>query len=181
MTRPRLATVWLGGCSGCHMSLLGTDEWLFEAGCGRRPGVQPDRGREGVPARRRRVPGGGAVANEDNLEFARAWCANVRRSSCRSVTARCRTAMTAMRNPLGDPEGILRRVYVDAPDRDAQVPHAPGIVPLLLAQVRPLHQVIDVDAFVPGCPAPAGRIREAIEALLAGRRPPTTGESIRFG
>lgn len=26
----KLATVWLAGCSGCHMSFLDLDEWLFE-------------------------------------------------------------------------------------------------------------------------------------------------------
>ena len=26
----RFATVWLAGCSGCHMSFLDLDEWLFE-------------------------------------------------------------------------------------------------------------------------------------------------------
>src|SRR4051794_41600029 len=26
----RLATVWLGGCSGCHMSFLDLDEFLFD-------------------------------------------------------------------------------------------------------------------------------------------------------
>ncbi|MEB3193991.1 MAG: oxidoreductase, partial [Cyanobacteriota bacterium] len=32
MTPPRLrfATVWLAGCSGCHMSFLDLDEFLFE-------------------------------------------------------------------------------------------------------------------------------------------------------
>ena len=28
--RPKLATVWLGGCSGCHMSFLDLDERLIE-------------------------------------------------------------------------------------------------------------------------------------------------------
>jgi NAD-reducing hydrogenase small subunit len=28
--KPRLATVWLGGCSGCHMSFLDLDERLAE-------------------------------------------------------------------------------------------------------------------------------------------------------
>src|SRR5664279_6609550 len=30
MTKPRLATVWLDGCSGCHMSFLDMDERLLE-------------------------------------------------------------------------------------------------------------------------------------------------------
>lgn len=30
MSRLRIATIWLGGCSGCHMSLLDLDEWLIE-------------------------------------------------------------------------------------------------------------------------------------------------------
>ena len=28
--KPRVATVWLGGCSGCHMSFLDLDERLLE-------------------------------------------------------------------------------------------------------------------------------------------------------
>jgi len=28
--KPRVATVWLGGCSGCHMSLLDMDERLID-------------------------------------------------------------------------------------------------------------------------------------------------------
>ena len=30
MTKPRLATVWLDGCSGCDMSFLDMDERLLE-------------------------------------------------------------------------------------------------------------------------------------------------------
>src|ERR1700692_3426288 len=30
MERLRVATVWLGGCSGCHMSFLDLDEFLIE-------------------------------------------------------------------------------------------------------------------------------------------------------
>src|SRR6266566_7068010 len=28
--KPRIATVWLGGCSGCHMSFLDLDERLID-------------------------------------------------------------------------------------------------------------------------------------------------------
>ena len=30
MDRLKLATVWLGGCSGCHMSFLDLDEFLID-------------------------------------------------------------------------------------------------------------------------------------------------------
>ena len=30
MNKTRLATVWLDGCSGCHMSILDLDERLIE-------------------------------------------------------------------------------------------------------------------------------------------------------
>ena len=30
--KPRVATAWLGGCSGCHMSFLDLDERLIELG-----------------------------------------------------------------------------------------------------------------------------------------------------
>ena len=30
MSKARIATVWLDGCSGCHMSILDMDERLIE-------------------------------------------------------------------------------------------------------------------------------------------------------
>jgi len=30
VTKPRIATVWLDGCSGCHMSLIDLDERLLD-------------------------------------------------------------------------------------------------------------------------------------------------------
>ncbi len=90
--------------------------------------------------------------------------------------------MTAMRNPLGDPQKILERVYVEKVDRGAGgVPDAEGIVPPLLKKVLPLHQVIDVDVFLPGCPPDADRIRGTVTDLLDGTLPEYRGEDIRFG
>jgi NAD-reducing hydrogenase small subunit len=179
-TRPRVATVWLGGCSGCHMSFLDMDEWLFELAAAADIVYSPLADVKEFPQGVDVALVEGAVANVDNLDLAR----RVRERSRLVVSfGDCAVSgnVTAMRNPLGDPAAILQSVYVDAVDRDPVVPSAAGIVPPLLARVRPLHQVIDVDAYLPGCPPPAARIQEAIEALLAGRRPPSSGESIRFG
>jgi len=89
----------------------------------------------------------------------------------------------------GDPARVLRRTYVDKVDRDGQVPVV--AVPRLLPKVVPLHQVIDVDVFLPGCPPPAARIAQAVRELLAGTLSPATtrstkatiarGEAIKFG
>jgi NAD-reducing hydrogenase small subunit len=55
-------------------------------------------------------------------------------------------------------------------------------VPELLEKVLPLHEVIPVDLFLPGCPPSAERIREAITPLLAGERPLMQGAAmLRFG
>ena len=43
-------------------------------------------------------------------------------------------------------------------------------MPALTPRVLPLHQVIPVDAFIPGCPPDPDRIWAAVSALLAGRK-----------
>ena len=122
----------------------------------------------------------GAVANEDNLALAH----QVRSRSDTVVSfGDCAVTgnVTSMRNPLGDPAAILRRVYVERVDRHGVVPDAEGIVPALLPQVLPLHRVIDVDVYLPGCPPPADRIRRTVSALLEGDLPVDRGDDIRFG
>ncbi len=178
--RLRLATVWLGGCSGCHMSFLDMDEFLFDladrADLVYSPIMDVKEFPEGVDL----TLVEGAVANRDNLELAR----DLRAKSARVVSfGDCAVSgnVTAMRNPLGDPLAILERVYVDAVDRDGGIPDVAPIVPGLLAQVLPLHNVIDVDVYLPGCPPPADRIRSAVTALLEGALPRDRGEDIRFG
>ena len=89
--------------------------------------------------------------------------------------------VTGLRNPLGDPRAILERVYVAGPDRDGVVPEAAGIVPPLLPKVLPLHKVIPVDYYMPGCPPAAAEIRRAVETLLVGERTHPVREDIRPG
>jgi NAD-reducing hydrogenase small subunit len=122
----------------------------------------------------------GAIANEDNLEIAR----EARRKSKVVVSfGDCAVTgnVTAMRNPLGDPAEILTRVYIDSVDRTPQVPDEAGIVPPLMPQVLPVHQVIDVDMYIPGCPPDADRIRRAVMALLGEGEFGSGADDIRFG
>ena len=61
---------------------------------------------------------------------------------------------------------------------NAQLPSQ--VVPKLLAKSRPVHKVVDVDVFLPGCPPSADQIFWVVDELLAGRIPDTAKMS-RFG
>jgi NAD-reducing hydrogenase small subunit len=176
----KLATVWLGGCSGCHMSFLDLDEWLIEL-AGRAeivytPFADVKEYPEGVDV----VLVEGAVANDENLEMIRKVRARTRVvvsfGDC-AVTGN----VTALRNPLGVALEVLRPVYAESGDLNARIPDEKGIVPVLLDKVLPVHQVVPVDHYLPGCPPPAARIRAVVEALLNGEQPRLEGNERRFG
>ena len=180
MDRLKLATVWLGGCSGCHMSFLDLDEWLIELGrmadLVYSPILDVKEYPEGVDA----VLVEGAVNNEENLELIRKVRARTRVvvsfGDC-AVTGN----VTALRNPLGPPADLVEDVYARANGAGGRIPHAPGIVPALLPRAVPVHSVIAVDAYMPGCPPPAPRIRAVLEQLLRGETPRLAGPDLAFG
>ena len=69
MARLRFATVWLGGCSGCHMSFLDLDEWLFDLAAQADVVFSPLADVKEYPENVDLVLVEGAVANEENLEM----------------------------------------------------------------------------------------------------------------
>jgi NAD-reducing hydrogenase small subunit len=124
----------------------------------------------------------GAVCNEDNLEMARKIRARtkvvVSFGDC-AVTAN----VSALRNQLGlgNAESVLQRAYVECAQTNPAIPAAPGILPVLLERVMPLHEVVPVDCFLPGCPPPADRIKAVLMQMLAGQPPKLEGGQIKFG
>jgi len=179
MERVRLATTWFGGCSGCHMSFLDLDEWIVElvskVDYVYGPLVDVKEYPEAVDV----VLIEGAVCNAEHVEMAR----TIRRRT-RLVVAFGDCAVTSnvvgMRNPLGGPDVVLNRAYVDLADLNPGVPSAVGILPPLLERALPLHQVIQVDHYLPGCPPCSERIRALLESLLSGG-PPPSGPLLKFG
>lgn len=178
----RLATVWLSGCSGCHMSLLDLDEAILDLA--RRvnlvysPLVDAKEFPEGVDV----TLVEGAVANEENLDEIRRI-----RIRTRVLVALRDCAVTgnipALRNPI-PPDQVLRAAYSER----ATIPAIPGDgqadgypVPALLPRVRAVHEVVPVDVFLPGCPPAPGRIVRALQAILDGRPVTLASEDIRFG
>lgn len=182
MDKIKFATVWLAGCSGCHMSFLDLDEWLLELAKVVDVVYSP------VGCDLKNYPENvdvclveGAVANQDNLELI-----HTVRKQTKILISFGDCAVTAnvpgMRNLLGSPDQVLKRAYLELGDITPQLPDEPGIVPPLLDRVSPVHEIVPVDLFMPGCPPSADRIRATIEPLLKGEMPKMEGrEMIKFG
>ncbi|CAN1211527.1 oxidoreductase [Tumidithrix helvetica PCC 7403] len=181
MDKIRFASVWLAGCSGCHMSFLDLDEWLFELAKHVEVVYSPIADVKTYPENVDVCLVEGAIANEENLELIHKIRDRTKLlisfGDC-AVTAN----VPAMRNMLDGSGTVLRRSYLELGDITPQLPYAPGIVPELLERVVPVHEVVHVDLYLPGCPPSADRIKAAIEPLLRGEMPVMEGrEMIKFG
>lgn len=165
-----VATVWLDGCSGCHMSLLDMDERLIELADSMKIVYGPLVDTKVFPEAVDLTLVEGSVSSEEDLAKIK-----IIRQHTRVLVAMGDCAVTgnvpSLRNPIG-PEKLLKHIHL---------PHAPeAIVPRLLPRVLPVHQVVNVDVFLPGCPPSADVLYEAITELLAGRVPDLRDRT-RFG
>jgi NAD-reducing hydrogenase small subunit len=176
MNKARLATVWLDGCSGCHMSFLDMDERLIEltglVDLVYSPLVDTKEFPENVDF----VLVEGAVSNEEDLE--KIW--KVRRRSKILVSlgdCAVNANVPSMRNrfPVA---AVEHRAYIENAQLNQQVPHE--VIPRLLPKSRPVHEFVRVDVFVPGCPPSADTIYFVLTELLAGRMP-NLADKTRFG
>jgi NAD-reducing hydrogenase small subunit len=178
----RLATVWLGGCSGCHMSFLDLDEFLIELAGAVDFVYSPVVDVKDYPYNVDLCLIEGAVCNQDNLEILHKI-----RDRTKVLVSFGDCAVTgnvpAMRNPFGidNAENVLQRAYIESAQNNPAVPKADGIVPHLLERVRPVHEMVYVEYFLPGCPPPAARIKALVVQLLAGTEPKLEGEQLKFG
>ena len=182
MERLKLATVWFGGCAGCHMSFLDLDEFLIEVAAHIELVYSPLVDRKEYPAAVDVCLIEGAICNHDNLELLRRI-----RAATRTLVSFGDCAVTgnvpAIRNQLGPKsvENVLQRAYIDHAQTHRGPPAADGILPALLPRVMPVHEVVPVEHFVPGCPPPAERIRAVLTQLLAGAPPKLAGAQLKFG
>jgi len=163
----RLATVWLDGCSGCHMSLLDTDERLLDLAARVAVVWGPLVDAKEFPHDVDVTLVEGAVSSEEDLHRIR-----LIRSRTKLLISLGDCAITgnvsAMRNRFGA-DAVLRRAYLENGTVDARIPRE--VIPALLPAVRPVHEVVPVDIFVPGCPPPADLIFSVLSDLLEGKRP----------
>jgi NAD-reducing hydrogenase small subunit len=163
----RLATVWLDGCSGCHMSLLDTDERLIELAKHVTVVWGPLVDRKEFPENVDVTLVEGAISSDEDLHRIR-----LVRSRTKILVSLGDCAITgnvpAMRNKFGA-DAVLRRAYLENVTLHPQLPRE--VVPPLRAIVRPVHEAVPVDVFVPGCPPSADLIFSVLTDLLEGRTP----------
>lgn len=169
MAKPRVATVSLAGCFGCHMSLLDIDERILEL----IELVDFDRSPiDDIKHISQRCAVGlieGGCCNEENVHVLHEF-----RENCDVLVSvgDCATmgGIPAMRNniPLKACVDEAYRNGVTVYNPEGITPQDPEI-PLLLDKVYPCHEVVRIDYFLPGCPPSADAIWAALKALLSGQ------------
>ena len=176
MSKKRLATVWLDGCSGCHMSFLDMDDRLIELADKADLVYSPLVDAKEFPADVDIALVEGAVSSEDDfhkIQTIRGRTKTLVSFGDCAVTAN----VPAMRNPF-TVESVYDRAYRENATLEAQIPDQ--VIPRLLAYARPVHEVVPVDVYIPGCPPSADVIYYALMELLDGRTPELSSKT-RFG
>lgn len=175
MSKPTLATVWLDGCSGCHMSFIDLDERLLEIAERADIVYSPLIDVKEYPDAVDFCLVEGAVSSEADLEkiihIRERTKTLISFGDC-AVTAN----VPAMRNPIGV-QPLLDRAYVENVTLNPGIPI--DVIPALLPMAQPVHRVVKVDLFLPGCPPSADLIHQMLVDLIEGRAPDTHGS--RFG
>ena len=173
----KVATAWLGGCSGCHMSLLDIDERLIDLAKLVEFTASPITDVKEIPE----VDVGiieGAVCNDENEHVLRTM-----RSRCKVLLALGDCALTgnipALRNPFNLNE-VLARGFVETEGTQAGEMPDSNVLPRLLKRVRPIQEFVKVDAYIPGCPPDADTIWYALTELLAGRMPQWNEKNLQY-
>jgi len=179
MTKPKIASDWLAACAGCHMSLLDIDERIVEIAklvdIRATPITdlkEPDE--DGVDVGILT----GAINSTTNEEVA-----SKMRECCKILVSLGDCAVfggvIAMRN-FFELEDALRRAYVEteSTDEEGKVPSSPELG--MPTAVRAVHEVVDVDVFVPGCPPDADVIYYVLSELAQGRIPEIKDENLQW-
>ena len=173
-----VATCSLAGCFGCHMSLLDLDERLLDlldlVAFDRSPlnDIKHIQGMVDLGL----VEGG--VCNAENLQVLQEF-----RRQCRILVSVGECAITggvpSLRNGF-TLKSCLEEAYLDGVGLEQ--PGIPGDpeIPLLLDKVYPLHEVVQIDLYLPGCPPSAEAFWFFLTELLAGRDPSLPNPLIHY-
>lgn len=178
MAKPKVATVWLEACAGCHMSFLDIDEKIVDllqkVDIVFSPVVDP----KVIPEVEIGVISG-ALGNEEELHLAKEMR---ERSKILIAWGDCAVfgGINCMRNFMSTEE-VLREGYINTPSTvnpDGIIPG--GEVPALLPKAIPVDHAVKVDVYVPGCPPDPDTIHYVFAELLEGRIPKVPVDMMRY-
>jgi len=189
----KVAVNWAAACGGCDVSLLDIEETILAVAEIAEFVYWPvamDFKREQLRAR---APGSveiglfnGSVRTSEQEEDAQ-----LMREKCRALVAfgscACFGGIPALAN-VSDREGVFQTVYRDTPSTDNPddvTPETRHVVdghelelPAFHDSVKALHQVVDVDYFMPGCPPTMERVMDLVgvlQGVSAGDELPPAG------
>ncbi len=175
MSKLRIATVWLDGCSGCHMSFLDLDERLLTLVEKAELVYSPLVDRKAFPDDVDVTLVEGSVSSDEDLEKIKKVRAHtkilVSLGDC-AITAN----VPGMRNPF-PLEDVLKRAYVETAALGHGTPAQ--VIPRLLPKSKPIHEIVKVDFFVAGCPPHRDLIYQVLCDLIEGSIPELS--HCRFG
>ena len=179
MNKPKIASDWMCGCAGCHMSLLDMDERILKivelANLRSTPITdlkEPDESGVDVGVLE------GAINNSANEEVA---IKMRKRAKILVALGDCAVfgGVPAMRNFCGV-EAALQLAYVDADSNEpgSQIPNDPELA--TMTKTRAIHEVVPVDFNVPGCPPDPDVIFYILAELAQGRKPELKDELLHW-
>jgi NAD-reducing hydrogenase small subunit len=180
MSRKKLATVWLGGCSGCHMSLLDIDERILDVAALADIVKSPVVDGKTLPEVDIAIVEGAITSDEHYEEILHI------RKQARILIALGDCAIhnnvTGLRNffPLED---VMATSYDHSLSNDSEgVRPADPLLLKLNDKVIPLSEVVDVDYFINGCPPDADLIFHVLFEYLNDRTPvPGALKKLQYG
>lgn len=159
--KPTLATMILGGCTGCHLALLDTHEGLLDLLATVDLVHSPLTDGDELPRVDLLLVEGAVASEEDEHRLVRA------RAQARTLVAMGTCAslggIAGLRN-LSPLKEVLETAYGEEGSPSDGVPN-------ISARIRPVSDVVEVDMTVPGCAPNSELIVHAIEAALGLREP----------
>ncbi|GHS97505.1 hydrogenase [Synergistales bacterium] len=178
MAKPKVASVWLEACAGCHMSFLDMDERLVELFKNVELAYSPISDVKIIPEVTVGIIEGG-LGNEEELHIAKTL-----RSKCEILIAwgdcAVNGGINCMRNFMKT-EDVLKEAYTDTVttvNPTGVLPHVD--IPALLPNAIPVDRAVKVDVYVPGCPPDADTIAYVFNEILGGRSPKVPASMMRY-
>lgn len=181
MPKPKLAIYWAASCGGCDISILDIEDKILQVAeffdvvfwpCAM--DFKYDDIRKMDDKSITLTLFNGAIRSSENFEIAKL----LRQKSvllCAFGSCATEGGIPSLAN-LYDKDGIMEYAYKQAPSMDnpqgimprteVEVPEGKLTIPTLWNTVRSLHQVVDVDYIMPGCPPQSEQIAAVIEAVI---------------